>query len=68
MLVSFNECMCVCAFRPFDQPHGDGDRDRCSHCVYTLYFAQCHLPYVPVAEAELKKKVCAFTIANTHAM
>lgn len=46
--------MVICSCRPSDQPHGDGDGDRCSHRLHALHSAQCRLPNVPAAPAELE--------------
>lgn len=57
-------CSCLC--RPFDQPHGDGNRDCCSHCVHTLHSAQCSFPYVPVTEAGLERSTHNLEHQHTH--
>lgn len=57
-------CSCLC--RPFDQSHGDGNRDCCSHCVHTLNSAQCSFSYVPATEARLEKRAHSLEHQHTH--
>ena len=44
----------VYSSRSLDQPHGDGDGDRCSDRLHSLHPPQCRLPDVLAAEKELE--------------